>query len=46
MTTGEISGRAPDIDAEYSFGIRATDIHGKYADGVFSIDIRGKVQSV
>ncbi|XP_060563346.1 lactadherin-like [Ruditapes philippinarum] len=44
MTTGEISGRAPDIDAEYSFGIRATDIHGKYADGVFSIDIREKDQ--
>lgn len=46
MTTGEITGRAPDIDAEYSFGIRATDVHGKYADGVFSLDIREKDQCI
>lgn len=40
MTTGRIVGRAPDIDAEYTFGIRATDNHGKYADGTFSISVR------
>ncbi|KAL4219763.1 hypothetical protein ACF0H5_020177 [Mactra antiquata] len=44
MSTGHIMGRAPDIDAEYSFGIRATDNHGKYADGVFSISVREKDQ--
>ena len=41
MTTGEITGRAPDIDATYTFGIRATDTHGKYADGTYSISVRG-----
>lgn len=44
MTTGEISGRAPDIDATYMFGIRATDTHGKYADGTYSISVREKDQ--
>ena len=42
MSSGHITGVAPDIDATYSFGIRATDVHGKYADGVFSISIRGE----
>lgn len=39
--TGRLTGRAPDVDATYTFTIRATDHHGKYADGSFSIDIRG-----
>lgn len=43
MTTGHITGVAPDIDATYTFGIRATDIHGKYADGVFSLSVRGYI---
>jgi hypothetical protein len=43
--TGRISGRAPDVDATYTFTIRATDPHGKYADGSFSIDIRGMIEN-
>jgi hypothetical protein len=39
--TGAITGRIPDIDATYEFGIRVTDTHGKYADQIFSIDTRG-----
>lgn len=42
--TGRITGRAPDVDATYTFTIRATDHHGKYADGSFSIDIRERDQ--
>lgn len=40
--TGAITGRIPDVDATYEFGIRVTDSHGKYADQIFSIDTRGK----
>lgn len=39
--TGAITGRIPDVDATYEFGIRVTDSHGKYADQIFSIDTRG-----
>uniref|UniRef100_K1S079 Contactin-associated protein like 5-2 n=1 Tax=Magallana gigas TaxID=29159 RepID=K1S079_MAGGI len=38
--TGAITGRIPDVDATYEFGIRVTDSHGKYADQIFSIDTR------
>ncbi|KAL5009451.1 hypothetical protein ScPMuIL_011756 [Solemya velum] len=38
--TGFITGRAPDVDAIYTFGIRAKDVDDKYADGAFSISIR------
>ena len=39
--TGRLTGRVPDVDATYEFGIRVTDMHGKYADQIFSIDTRG-----
>lgn len=42
--TGAITGRIPDVDATYEFGIRVTDSHGKYADQIFSIDTRERDQ--
>ncbi|XP_061177015.1 EGF-like repeat and discoidin I-like domain-containing protein 3 [Saccostrea echinata] len=42
--TGAITGRIPDVDATYEFGIRVTDKHGKYADQIFSIDTRERDQ--
>ena len=44
--TGAITGRIPDVDATYEFGIRVTDSHGKYADQIFSIDTRGKYYKI
>ncbi|KAL5010363.1 hypothetical protein ScPMuIL_012668 [Solemya velum] len=43
-STGRIHGVAPDVDADYEFGVRVVDQHGKFADQLFSIETREKNQ--